>query len=232
MTRSTCSAILLLGGNGARFENDLPKQFHLLQDKKLYLWTLHTFIKSRLFHEIILVIPKNFLQEVTNDLKKLSSDIPIRITTGGSSRQESSFLGVNATSDNIAHVCVHDGVRPFVSIGILKMHIEALKIYKAIDTCVPATDTIVHSKNHKCIDEIPNRCELFLGQTPQSFCKKTLLQAHSKAKDLGINDLSCDCKLSMLIGEKPYIVQGSYQNIKITTSTDMMTANAIIKKGI
>lgn len=232
MTRSTCSAILLLGGNGARFENDLPKQFHLLQNKKLYLWTLHTFIKSRLFHEIILVIPKNFLQEVTNDLKKLSYSIPIKVIPGGSSRQESSFHGVEETSHNTTHVCIHDGVRPCVSIDILKRHIEALKVYNTIDTCVPATDTIVHSKNHKCIDKIPNRCELLLGQTPQSFCKKTLLRAHSKAKELGIHDFSCDCKLSMLIGEKPYIVQGSYQNIKITTSMDMMIANAIIKKGI
>ncbi len=232
MTRSTCSAILLLGGTGTRFEKGLPKQFHLIRDKKIYLWTLDTFVTSTLFHEIILVIPKNWIEEVHKDLKKFSYDIPITVISGGDSRQESSYLGVCKTCKTSMHVCIHDGVRPFVSLAILKKHIEALQTHKAVDTCVRTTDTIVHSNNQKYIDDIPNRSALFLGQTPQSFCKKTILQAHSKAKDMGINNLSCDCKLSMLIGEKPYIVHGSYQNIKITTIMDMMIAEAIIKKGI
>ena len=108
MITSKYSAILLLAGTGTRFEEDLPKQFHLLQSKKVYLWTLDTFAESQLFHEIILVIPKKWIQEVTKDLENLPYDIPIKTIPGGASRQESSYLGVGATSKNTTHVCIHE----------------------------------------------------------------------------------------------------------------------------
>jgi ribitol-5-phosphate 2-dehydrogenase (NADP+) / D-ribitol-5-phosphate cytidylyltransferase len=219
-------AILLMGGEGARFKSDLPKQFHRISGKKVYLHTLDTFIKSELFEEIILVCQSKWISEVKEELKSFSN---IKIVPGGSTRQESSYLGLLACGQTTKIVVIHDAVRPFVSREILQKNVEAALLYQAVDTCIPSADTIVHSSSGEFIDSIPNRSEYLRGQTPQSFSYPLIVEAHKRALSQGLTNSSDDCRLVLDFGKKIHIVSGEERNIKITTELDLFLAEQLLR---
>ncbi len=220
------SALLLMGGSGKRFESSLPKQFHNLAGKKIYLHTLEVFLESALFQEIILVCPKEWKSEVEKEISHYH--ICIKVISGGSSRQESSYLGLLACSPLTKIVVLHDAVRPFVTFEILERNKKAAQLFAAVDTCIPSTDTIVHSKDQKEIHYIPPRSEYLRGQTPQSFSYDLILSAHRLALQEGIFNSSDDCALVLKAGYPVHIVNGSEDNIKITTELDLFLAEQIL----
>ena len=212
------SAIILMAGTGNRFGSSLPKQFHLLENKKIYLHTLETFTNSGLFDEILLVCHPDWIEEV-------ASESYCRVVAGGTTRQESSYLGLKACSPNTRYVVIHDAVRPFVSEEILKANVEAVQLHQAVDTCIPAVDTPVISKNGKEIDTIPLRDYYWRGQTPQSFEYALILGAHETTTRKNVTD---DCSLVLEMGHRVGIVQGSEENIKITTEVDLAFAQTLL----
>lgn len=226
MQSSNITAILLMAGVGSRFQSSLPKQFHNLSGKKVYLHTLDTFLKSHLFQEIILVCDKKFIEEVSQEIKNF---VNCKVVSGGKTRQESSYLALLACQENTDYVVIHDGVRPFVSRRILEDNCLKVLEYKAVDTCIKSADTIVHSKNNIHIDDIPPRSEYLRGQTPQSFSYSLIKQAHEKAIANAINDASDDCQLVHRLGYNVGIVQGEEKNIKITTNLDLFFAEQIFR---
>ncbi|MES2121826.1 MAG: 2-C-methyl-D-erythritol 4-phosphate cytidylyltransferase, partial [Chlamydiota bacterium] len=226
--KSTSAAILLLGGTGTRFGSDLPKQFHRLCGKKVYLHTLEKLIDSGLFGTIVLVCPKQWMCEVKKDT---ASHPELLIVEGGSSRQESSFKGLLALPENTQTVLIHDAVRPFVSRAILSENVTGAKQFHAVDTCIPSTDTLVHAPDQKTITSIPNRSELLRGQTPQSFSYPLILKAHQQALIDGIHNASDDCSLVLRLGHPIHVIQGSERNMKITTELDILLAEQLFRMG-
>lgn len=219
------TAILLMGGSGARFQSSIPKQFHHLSGKKIYLHTLETFLKSELFQEIILVCPKEW-----EGMVKEEAPFPIvKVVAGGSTRQESSYLGLLSCASNTQIVLIHDAVRPFVSLEVLQKNVESAKKHKAVDTCIPSADTIVHSEDGQSISSIPNRAHYLRGQTPQTFSYPLILSAHQEALKKGLMNISDDCRLVLEMGQKVHIVEGSDENIKITTELDLFLAEQIYR---
>lgn len=214
--------IILMGGEGARFGSFMPKQFHLIEGKEIYLHTLETFVKSHLFDEIILVCHCDWLSLV----QEKTTHYPVRICQGGKTRQRSSYLGLLACPKDTSYVVIHDAVRPFVSYEILKRNVERVKIVKAIDTCIPLADTIVHSKDGLTIDHIPLRHEYFRGQTPQSFEYSLILKAHENTQKTNASD---DCSLVLDLGHSVEIVRGDERNRKITTELDVHITSAYLK---
>lgn len=207
-------AIILLGGEGLRFGSKIPKQFHLLGDKKIYLHTLDNLNSTRLFDEIVLVCHPDWMN--------LPHEGVIR---GGRTRQESSFLGLKGFKKRPDIVLIHDGVRPFVSERILRENVEGALRWGAVDTCIPSRDTLVHAPSAGWIESIPNRDEYLRGQTPQTFRMDWILEAHERALEDGIQNASDDCRLVMRIGKKVHVVAGEEENIKITSEFDLMIAN-------
>ncbi|MBS0615409.1 MAG: 2-C-methyl-D-erythritol 4-phosphate cytidylyltransferase [Verrucomicrobia bacterium] len=217
MTRIRKVGIILMGGSGSRFGSSLPKQFHEIVNRKIYLHTLETFQHSGLFDEIILVCHPDWIEEVKNE-------VSCPVVTGGSTRQESSYLGLIACPQSTDYVVIHDAVRPFVSEDILKANIEAVQVHKAVDTCIPALDTPVISKNGTMIDTIPLRDHYWRGQTPQSFAYELILQAHKKTLRKNVSD---DCSLVLEMGHPVFFIHGSEENIKITTEFDLILAQRL-----
>ncbi len=162
--------ILLMAGEGRRFEDPIPKQFHLLHGQKVYLWTLKVFLDSNLFEEIILATTPGSCEEVQREVGASA-----RVVPGGKTRQESSHLALKACGQDTEIVVIHDGVRPFVTKEILKKNIDGARKYGAVDTCIPMTDTLVHAPDHEKIRTIPPRSEYYQGQTPQSFSYPLIL---------------------------------------------------------
>jgi len=213
------SAILLMGGSGARFQSATPKQFHPLGGKPLYLHALETMLASNLFHEIILVCHPDWISQI--------GGIPrTRVVLGGSTRQESSRRGVlSATADLIL---IHDAARPFVSERILRDNVVEASFHGAVDTCIPSADTLVHAPNGNWISSIPKRAEFFRGQTPQTFRADWIREAHEAALRDGIQNATDDCSLVLRLGKPVAIVLGEEKNLKITTDFDLALAERFL----
>ena len=222
------SCLLLAAGTGERFQNSIPKQYHQLSGKKIYLHTLEQFLNIPDISEIIVVCSSFFVEQIKQDLGAYK-EYPIRIAVGGDSRQQSSYLGLLACDIRTTHVMIHDAVRPFVSKKIIQENIELAFKYGACDTCIPSHDTIVHTKDEKNILCIPSRREYLRGQTPQSFSYDAIVKAHKKAYDEGITQATDDCQLFLRLNQDVKIAQGCETNIKITTELDLFYAEQILR---
>src|SRR5690606_18269233 len=110
--------------------------------------------------------------------EKLPSSLTIAI--GGETRQLSSYQGLLAFTEKPDIVLIHDAVRPFVTVEILKNNLLQALIHGAVDTCIASTDTLIQSLDGKTIDHIPKRSHFMRGQTPQTFRYEWILQAHEK----------------------------------------------------
>jgi 2-C-methyl-D-erythritol 4-phosphate cytidylyltransferase len=214
-----------MAGIGSRLGSPTPKQFHLLGSKKIYLHTLETFLTSEFFQQIILVCHPDWVNEVKNEIPQ---DPQIVIIAGGPTRQSSSLLGLQACNPT-DFVMIHDAVRPFVSREILERNITAVQNHRAVDTCIPSADTIVHSEGGELITSIPTRKEYLRGQTPQTFAYQLILEAHQKTKTTQSTD---DCSLVLELGHPVAIVAGSEDNIKITTELDVQLAYSIHERKV
>lgn len=169
--KKNITAILLMGGIGQRCNLPIPKQFIPLSGKPVFQRTLDTLLASELFDEIILVTHSEWID-------KIPSQKRVKVVSSGKTRQESTYLGLLACEEGTEYVLIHDAVRPFVSNEILTKNIEAVKKYKAVDTCIPSADTIVYTKDQNTITSIPNRACYKRGQTPQTFAYDLIVKAH------------------------------------------------------
>ncbi len=213
-----------MGGTGVRFGSETPKQFHRLAGKKVYLYTLEAFLQSGLFEEILLVCPAHWMEEVKRDIPPYLAKITL--VAGGKTRQESSLNGLLACGDSTKIVVIHDAVRPFISQQILRDNVVGAIQHRAVDTCIPSADTLVFAPQKNRIADIPNRSEYLRGQTPQSFAYALILEAHLKAD---IQTSSDDCSLVLRQGHPVHIVEGSEENIKITSSLDLYIAEQMLR---
>ncbi|MBS0652502.1 MAG: bifunctional cytidylyltransferase/SDR family oxidoreductase [Verrucomicrobia bacterium] len=226
---SGIKGIILMGGQGSRFKSQLPKQFHRIAGKKVYLYTVEQFLKISAFEQIFLVCPERWASQVEEEVSAYN-DPRLTVVRGGESRQESSFLALQACGDETRYVVIHDGVRPFVSQEILWNNIKGAISAGAVDTCIPSADTIVHAPTQEKISDIPLRSEYWRGQTPQSFSYPLILNAHLEAQKQQVNLSSDDCSLVVKLGHPVKIVMGSEENIKITTELDLFLAEQILRQ--
>ena len=125
-------------------------------------------------------------------------------------------------------IVTHDSVRPFVTHRILEENIRFAREYGACDTVMPATDTIVESKENDRITDIPNRKFMYQGQTPQSFRAKKLKETYEALSEQEKEILTDACKIMVLKGEHVHLVMGEVFNIKITYPYDVTVAKALL----
>ena len=210
-------AIILAAGNGARFDSETPKQFVRIGNKKIIEYSIDAFKTSKLIDKIIIVVSESFIGEI---LAEYPNHL---VVTGGKSRRESSYNGLLACPEGSKKVLIHDAARPFVSQRIIASCIDGLDAYKAVVTSVCATDTIIKAANGEVLD-VEDRDSLFLNQTPQGFEYNTILNAHKNSTQ----DASDDISLLELDQIKCKIIEGSSENIKITTSADIHTARSML----
>src|SRR6185436_3190175 len=129
------SAIILMGGSGTRVDSPVPKQFHPLGQGLVYEQTVRIFQESGLFQEIILVVHPEWVEQV--------HVVGTTAVPGGPTRQASSLAGLCGCNKACDFVMIHDAVRPFVSVDILRKSVARVVECGAVDTCIPSTDTVV-----------------------------------------------------------------------------------------
>lgn len=240
-------AEILAGGTGKRFGNkDLPKQYMMLGSKPIIIHTIEQFVISGKVDKIVVCTPKDWIN-YTEDLinKYIGKTDLIEVVQGGSTRNESVMSGLKHIEEKYGIkdsdvVITHDAVRPFIDQRIIEDNIKAVKSFDAVDTAIPATDTIIDTGVDQIIDDdgkdfliesIPNRNSLYYGQTPQTFKIKKLMSVYEKLSDKEKDSLTDACKIFVLKGEKVKIVKGETFNIKITTVFDLKMAEAILMES-
>ena len=229
-------ALILAAGSGSRMGNaDKPKQFLPIYGKPLMIHTIEAFEVNDDVEAIVVVTNDSYIDQVKVWCKQYDLSKVKAIVAGGDSRQVSVYNGLQAVKsiskgDNDI-VLIHDAARPLISQKIINDNIEACSKYDAVDTVIKASDTIVRSINQEFISDIPVRQELYQGQTPQTFKLGLILDAHEKAKNNALANVTDDAKLVLSLGKEVHLVEGSKQNFKITTFDDLMMLKALLKIG-
>ena len=225
---------ILAGGKGTRMGNtDMPKQFLMLGTKPIIIHTVEQFLINAKFSKILVACPKDWVSYMNDLLEKYLPNSNVIVIEGGTTRNETIMNGCRYIEENFGLndddvIVTHDAVRPFVTPRIIDDNIKGTEKYDAVDTVIPATDTIVESKDGKAISDIPNRAYLYQGQTPQSFNVKKLMNVYESLTDDEKAILTDACKIFSIKKKKVKIVKGETYNIKITDIHDLKIANAIL----
>lgn len=230
-------AAILAGGTGIRMGNvDKPKQFLFLGNKPIIIHTIEKFYINPNFNKIIVLCPKQWIN-YTKDLinKYIKDNKNIIVIEAGNVRNETIMKAINYIESNFSInsediIVTHDSVRPFVTHKIIEDNIKAVIKYGACDTIIPASDTIVQSLNGQFVSDIPNRINMYQGQTPQSFKILKLKELYNKLSNNEKSILTDAAKIFIMNNEDVFLVNGEVTNIKITYPYDLKVANSILNE--
>ena len=225
-------AVIAAGGVGSRMGNvGKPKQYMLLADKPIIIHTVEKFFVNSEIDKIIILVPRDWLtytKELVSRYLGAAGD-KITVLHGGSTRNETIMNAIDHIDrDDDTLILTHDAVRPFVTARVISENIAAAKLYGATDTVVPATDTIVESVDGETISSIPERKNLYQGQTPQTFKAKKLRELYLGLKEEEKAILTDACKIFSMTGNPVHLVRGEVFNIKITYPYDIRVAKSLL----
>lgn len=227
--RVRTAAIIAAGGFGKRFGGEQKKQFVTLLGKPILLWSLHPFLSSAIIDEIVVVVPAEDLEFFREEiLQSQRLQKPVIYTAGGKYRQESVLNGLRQASPDADIILIHDAVRPFITGAMLINGIDACRENGAAIYAVPETDTVIEVENQK-IKGIIDRNYIWRVQTPQIFHRDLIVSALQKAQAEGFVGTD-ESALVRRLGHPVHVLQGSYDNIKITIPEDLAFAELIIKR--
>ncbi|MCF2570145.1 2-C-methyl-D-erythritol 4-phosphate cytidylyltransferase [Mediterraneibacter glycyrrhizinilyticus] len=227
--------VILAGGQGTRMGNsDKPKQFLEVGGRPILIHTVEKFVVTPDFHQVIVLAPKQWLAYTKDIIKKyIKHHERIVVIEGGNTRNETIMNAIQyiensgcLTENTI--IVTHDSVRPFVTYRMIEENIRYAEECGACDTVIPASDTIVESRDGNFISNIPERKMMYQGQTPQSFKAKRLREIYESLTEKEREILTDACKIYVLKNEPVHLVEGDVSNIKITYPHDLRVAEAIL----
>ncbi|MGV2623066.1 UNVERIFIED_CONTAM: bifunctional 2-C-methyl-D-erythritol 4-phosphate cytidylyltransferase/2-C-methyl-D-erythritol 2,4-cyclodiphosphate synthase [Halobacillus marinus] len=223
------TAIILAAGQGKRMLAGRNKQFLTIGSKPLIRHTISVFEQDAWCEEIILVTN----ERERSEMEKMFAEHPVEkemtMVNGGAERQDSVYEGLKAVRNPSIPVFIHDGARPFVSETNLHELAETVRVEQAALLAVPVTDTIKQKRDNGLTTL--DRKYLWAAQTPQAFSYEWIKDAHDQAKERGYYGTD-DASLVEETGRDVVIVQGSYDNFKLTTPEDLHKAESYIQKQL
>ena len=225
-----CSVIIAAAGQGKRMQSEINKQYIKLINKPILAYTIEAFEKIEDVKEIVVVVAKDEIDLCLHSViqpygfKKIK-----KIVEGGKERQDSIYQGLQGLSQKTEIILIHDGARPFVQEEEIKKSIHVASVEGACVIGVRAKDTIKRVDDQQIIIETPDRKQLWMVQTPQTFQYELLQQAYRKAQEdhfMGTDDASLVERLKIPVK----MVEGKYTNIKITTPEDLVYGEIILRQ--
>ncbi len=219
-------AIIVAGGTGKRMGADVPKQFLPLGHKPVLMHTLDTFYHFDSRITVLLVLPEAYFDDWNILAEQYRfSRFPV-LVAGGEARFFSVKNALDIISDTNGTVVVHDGVRPLVSMDLIKAVFEAAKTDKAVVPVLPLTSSI-REKSEDDILRYADRNRFVTVQTPQGFDLGILKEAYEQPFSETFTD---DASVVETMGIDIQFVQGEQRNIKITTQADLELAEFYLSK--
>jgi 2-C-methyl-D-erythritol 4-phosphate cytidylyltransferase len=241
--KKRCTAVLLAAGSGSRMKSDIAKQYMLLGGKPLIWYALHVIEESSVIDDCVLVTGAEDISYVQEEIVERYGFHKVdTIVAGGKERYDSVYQALKVIEsgemrvrNRDGYVFIHDGARPFLTEDILRRDYEAVKTFRACVTGMPVKDTIKLAGQDGCAVQTPDRNFVWQIQTPQVFETALIIEAYKKltkekerwqAEGMSITDDAMVVENFMFLPVK--LVQGSYQNIKITTPEDLVIAEAFL----
>ncbi|MBA2501023.1 MAG: 2-C-methyl-D-erythritol 4-phosphate cytidylyltransferase [Chitinophagaceae bacterium] len=215
-------AVIVAGGTGKRMQNDIPKQFLLINNKPVLFYTLNVFLKTFNDLQIILVLPVEFMSMGREIIDGYFNNERIIITAGGDTRFQSVKNGLQLVVEE-SIVFVHDGVRCLLSPDLIKRcYDQAIETGSAIPAiAIKDSVRIITDEGNEALDRSSIKCI----QTPQTFHSKILLPAFN----IDYKDKFTDeATVVEAYGLKVFLIEGEENNIKITRPVDMLVAEKLI----
>ncbi|MCX5900883.1 MAG: 2-C-methyl-D-erythritol 4-phosphate cytidylyltransferase [Proteobacteria bacterium] len=227
------AAIIPAAGSGKRMGSSIQKPYIILQGMPLLAHTLRVFAEAPDIAELIVTVSpgqEDFCRQQV--VKGCAIAKPVTVLAGGDRRQDSVRNGLAAVSDSVDLVMIHDGARPFVTVQMICDALEITMRKRATTMAVPVKDTVTMvAKDTGLIQQTLDRDSLYLIQTPQTFERELICEAHRRARAEGFAGTD-DASLVERLGVPVSVIMGSYDNIKITTQEDLLFAEAILQRRL
>jgi 2-C-methyl-D-erythritol 4-phosphate cytidylyltransferase len=224
-------AVIFAGGTGKRMNTkSKPKQFLELHNKPILVYTLEKFNDHPEIDGIVLVILEPWIDYCNKIVEKFRLNKVNAVIAGGESALESQRNGLLEAAklfgtDSVA--LIHDGVRPLVDVETISKNIACVNEHGTAITVTPAIETITLKANTGMIGQIIERSKVEMARAPQSFWIKDILEAHRRAEEEGLEFID-SASMMQHYGHELYTVEGSSENIKITTPSDFYTFRALV----
>ncbi|MCI8635406.1 MAG: 2-C-methyl-D-erythritol 4-phosphate cytidylyltransferase [Eubacterium sp.] len=229
MQKEKITAIVLAGGSGKRMGASCKKQYMLLAERPLLYYSLYAFEKSPADEIVLVTNEADYCRQQI--IQKYGFQKVTRIVPGGAERYHSVYAGLTAAADS-RYVLIHDGARPFLTQDIINRSIEAVRLHGACIVGMPVKDTVkIADKENFAAKTLP-RDNVWQIQTPQTFSYPLILDAYQSIINKipeGVTITDDAMVLEYSGYTKIKLIFGSYQNIKITTSEDLLIAESFLK---
>ena len=216
--------IIVAGGKGLRMGSDIPKQFLPIGGKPVLMRTIERFHAYAENLQIILVLPVAQQDYWRQLCEQYHFEVKYQLANGGQTRFHSVQNGLALIPDDAEGVVgVHDGVRPFPSVDVIRNCYETARTAKAVIPVIPVVETVRHLEGEGSVT-VPRR-DYRLVQTPQTFDIQLLKAANRQPYNEGFTD---DASVVESYGHQITLVEGNRENIKITTPYDLKIAEVLI----
>lgn len=225
--------VIFAGGVGSRMHSkDVPKQFLEIHNKPIIIHTLEYFERNEEIDAVVISCVGEWIDYLEKLLYKYRIEKVKRVVKGSMTGQLSIYNGLLAAKEVAAGreaiVLIHDGVRPLINEELLSANIESVRKYGSAITSGVVKETIVLVDEDGMVEQVPSRERSRVAKAPQSFRLEDILAAHEKALSEGVDNSIDSCTLMQSYGYKLHMVDGPYENIKITTPDDFYTMRAIL----
>lgn len=209
---------------------DVPKQFLPLCGVPVLARAAAAFERSALTREIVVVAPADAVEQARALLRPFGFAKISAVVPGGATRQQSAAAGFAAVNAAARYVAVHDGARPLIEPRQIDAVVRAAFETGAASAAVPVKDTIKAAGPDGVVLSTPDRRTLWAVQTPQVFEIGLYATALADARQHGV-DYTDDCQLAERAGARVRLVDCGYRNLKITTSEDLLFAQALLGRN-
>ncbi|MEP0985358.1 2-C-methyl-D-erythritol 4-phosphate cytidylyltransferase [Ekhidna sp.] len=209
-------AIIVAGGIGTRMKSDVPKQFLLVDGEPIIIRSIRKFLNFDKSINIIVVLPENHMKQWEAIKFQYFPDADFKLASGGLTRTASVMSGLAFVDDGL--VAIHDAVRPFVSVETISVSFKSAETFGSGVSVVALKDSIRELVQDTSTSIARDRSNYVLVQTPQTFNVKELKDAYQKA---GVGLFTDDASVFEAAGYTVHLVDGTNDNIKITTPEDL-----------
>jgi len=224
--------VIFAGGVGSRMNSkEKPKQFLEVHGKPIIVHTIEIFERVKDVDVIVVSCIEEWIPYMEELKYKFRLDKIKAIVPGGDTGQASIYNGlvaaesISKAEDTV--VLIHDGVRPLINEELIEKNIQNVKQNGSAITCSVAKETFVIVNDHIEVEEMPSRAHSRIAKAPQSFYLRDILEVHRQALRDGVTNAIDSCTLMNQYGKKLSVVEGPYENIKITTPDDFYMFRAL-----